>query len=345
MSLPDHLLDPPDRPDEGDGAWHENGAWELAPGLTPRIFTSTDITIPGIYIMPAADYHRDPCAGISLSHTLARMTIDRSPWHAAQHHPRIGGRGNEDVPRIAHIGSVVHSLALGRGPEITVVDARDFRAKDAREAKEAAIVAHKTPVLAADYEKAVKMAHFAREAIEAALETRIADCLVECVVAARDPETGQWRRIMVDAMTRDLRRIVDLKTTEIVEPLAFGRRLMSNGYDTQDAFYRHVLDAIDPDGEGARTFTFVAQERDYPEAITLHQLDATALRIADARMARARRLWDECLLSGDWKRYPRSINVVTCSDWEIEREEGFALERAFAGDEDGGSHGRSHRSA
>ncbi|WP_242401117.1 hypothetical protein [Acetobacter okinawensis] len=47
------------------------------------------ITTPGIYDLPEAQYHADPCPTPSLSNSVARILLDESPMHAHFSHPRL----------------------------------------------------------------------------------------------------------------------------------------------------------------------------------------------------------------------------------------------------------------
>ena len=73
------------------------------------------ITEPGLYDIPAAEYHADPCAPISLSRGIAHMLIRQSPEHAHWHHPKLGGHDDIKVTSMMDDGSVIHELLLGKG--------------------------------------------------------------------------------------------------------------------------------------------------------------------------------------------------------------------------------------
>ena len=90
------------------------------------------ITVPGRYEMPEADYHADPVAGGSLSSSVARHILARTPAEVAyeRDHP---------VHKDAYdLGTVVHKALLGIGPEIVEVDADSWQTKAARQARDEA---------------------------------------------------------------------------------------------------------------------------------------------------------------------------------------------------------------
>lgn len=272
------------------------------------------ITQPGVYNLTAEQYHADPCIEPSLSHSIAKLIATRSPLHAKRAHPRLGGEpkpGNH----LTAIGAAAHALTFGNGADIVVVDAENYRTKAAQEARDQAYARGAIPVLIKEYETARDMAEVARETIAAEFGEGL---LNEHTVVAKD-DFGSWLRIRPDAMTPDMRVLIDWKTTESAEADWFARRIRQ-AYATQDAFYRDTLDFLEPAGRGKRRFVFIAQEREYPEAITFHELDAAALDIAQGQMARARAKWAACIMRDEWPAYPRGPYFIAPRQWEIDAE-------------------------
>jgi len=264
--------------------------------------------------MDAATYHADPCPAPSLNHGCARLML-RSPLHAWKAHPRLGNLTKRTGSGITNIGSAAHALTLGRGAALARIDCDNYRTKEAQNARDAAYAQGFVPLLTKEYEVAAAMAAIARPVI---IEEMGADFLPEAVAIARD-EHGSYARIMSDAMTPDLRVVLDFKTADSAEPEAFAQRIR-NDYTTQAAFYCFVLDQLDPEGIGRRRFFFCAQERDCPEAITFHELDPAQMEIAAKQMERARAKWAVCLKTNRWPPYDRGPHVVSPRPWEIEAE-------------------------
>ena len=69
------------------------------------------ITEPGIYTMPASDYHADPCAVPSLNNSVAKHLVFKSPAHAHAAHPRLGNEATMRYKRSMSLGSAAHSGA------------------------------------------------------------------------------------------------------------------------------------------------------------------------------------------------------------------------------------------
>lgn len=289
----------------------------------PSIFTPP-VTQSGLYDMTAEEYHADPCPVPSLNHTIAKLLHERSPLHAFNAHPRLGAQARKTT-RAMDIGSAVHALALCKGAKIAEVKFDNFLSKAAKEERDAHLSNGVTPLLTKDYELAQRMAPLMRAGVERAAGHRLEDLLREVVAIAQDGES--WCRSMFDAITPDLRTVIDAKTAVSSEPDTFGRYAASM-YATQVAFYFQVLDLIDPEGKGKRRFVFVAQERDTPEAITFHELDPTLLSIADAHMQRARLRWITCSHMNVWPSYVEGPHIIAPRPWDFGDEVSDSIEAA-----------------
>src|SRR5262252_7762054 len=123
------------------------------------------VTEPGFYMMPAATYHRDPCPEPSLSNSIAKLLVYKSPEHGFHNHPRlnVGHRNGGDAQRIAEIGSVAHKLLLGAGAEIVEIPFADYYKGDAKDARANAYAAGNLPILQPDLERCYEMAAVARK--------------------------------------------------------------------------------------------------------------------------------------------------------------------------------------
>ena len=87
------------------------------------------ISTPGIYEIPAALYHADPCPEPSLSASVARTLIERSALHAKMQHPRFG-REERPVTSGMALGTAAHAVILeGDWDGIGFIDADSFRTK------------------------------------------------------------------------------------------------------------------------------------------------------------------------------------------------------------------------
>ena len=263
------------------------------------------ITQPGIYRgVSDADYRSDPCPTPSLTQSLCKILIERSPLHAWSAHPRLNPQFEHDDDTKFDIGNVAHRLVLGRGKEIEVVHFADWRTKAAQEARETAADAGKIAVLKHQYELAVDMAVDARAWLDHH-EDRDAFTSGDAEVMIAWQEDGIWCRALVDWLHRDLRTVDDYKTSGMsMAPHLIGLRAQAAGWEVQAAFIERGLNALDPGGVGRRRYRFIAQETDKPHALTVMHMDEHWLTMGRKKVAAGMTLWKTWLGLSRWPAYP-----------------------------------------
>lgn len=272
--------------------------------------------------VPADVYHGDPCPEPSLSSSVLNVLIEESPSHAAHRHPRLNERRVPDAPgRDMQVGSVLHKLALGVGADIVVINAENYRTKDAQAQRDTALGNGKLPILAHEFKVAEALAHPMRQAIEAHLGCSVDECLREVVVFWE--EGGFWRRAMIDCITPDLMRLVDVKSTgKTANPRKLERHVFDMGYHRQAAFYTRGVDALDPSNVGRREFAFIFAEQGAPHVQSPPiLLSESAAQLAREQVDLGCQLWDEALATNCWRGYgTRPVHVTpppwVLSDWE-----------------------------
>lgn len=259
----------------------------------------TKISAPGVYDLPAAIYHADPCPEPSLSSSVAKAIVLHSPLHAKFKHPRLTEQEPKEPSAQRDIGSAVHEMALGAGPGFVIIEKDSYRTDVAKAARKAAYAEGKTPLLTADYETARGMATILRPVVQSFLK---GPSLAEAVIAWR--ENGAWCRTMVDAMDAGKRIILDIKTTEAsCDPYSINRRFNEDANDIQAAFIERGLDALDPDGRGRRKFIFIYQEQSPPHAVTPLLVSEASLTVARHSVEFAIATWADCLARNEWPGY------------------------------------------
>ena len=98
---------------------------------------------PGIYRgVESADYFADPCVEPSLSQSICKVLIERSPLRAKHEHPRLqppvaDGEEDEKYIKAQAIGNAAHALMIGRGKTLEAITFNDFKKGDARELRDA----------------------------------------------------------------------------------------------------------------------------------------------------------------------------------------------------------------
>ncbi len=284
------------------------------------------IKTPGIYMIPESEYFADPCEMPSLSHSIAKMLLDRSPAHAWSAHPRLGNQREDGATKASDTGTILHKLLLGRGADIAEIDAKDWRTNAAKEARDEARAAGKTPVLASDMTDIYACAKAARRQIESHpdLGAFFEAGKSEAVIAWQDG--GIWCRGMVDRLPDAPRvPVFDIKTTALSgAPESWERRVVHE-YATQAAFYRRGLKAIRRVEPGP--FLFVVIEVNAPYAVSVLTPAPSLLAYAEAEIERAIELWRDCIAADKWPGYAPFTAHVELPGYLAMRSEERAIRR------------------
>lgn len=287
------------------------------------------ISKPGIYTeVSERDYHADCVVEPSLSASIAKLLIGRSPMHAWHAHPRLRVEAVDepDEPtRAMDRGTAAHALLLGKGAAVRIIDADDYKTKEARASRDEARAMGMTPLLRADAEAV-------RELVAAA-GTQLGESDLAGIFDDGDPEVtmvwqdgGAWCRSRVDYLPRAARQgghivVPDLKTTAgSAHPDTWQQRLFDMGADIQAAFYERGLRALIPGVRSVR-FTFVVVEQDPPYGLSIVSLSGEALDDARQNVEAAIALWRQCLATNHWPGYPGTITTVDPKPWRTGENE------------------------
>lgn len=267
------------------------------------------ITKPGIYRgVTDADYRADPCPEPSLTQSLVKILIERSPQHAWEASPRLNPNFEYDDDTKYDIGNVAHRLILGRGKEIETVDFSDWRTKASQEAREKAADDGRIAVLRHQFNQAADMAAAARKQLDRHEDSDAFTAGAAEVMIAWQ-EGGIWFRSLVDWLHDDLRTVDDYKSSGMsMAPHIIGIRAEAAGWHIQAAFIERGLDILDPAGAGRRRYRFIGQETDKPHALTVMHMDEHWLTMGRKQVEAGMALWNRSISSGRWPGYPpRSV--------------------------------------
>lgn len=266
----------------------------------------------GIYTdMPTSDYFEDPCPQPSLTQSVAKILLEKSPLHAWHAHSRLNPDWRPDDPTKFDTGNIAHKLLIGRGRDIVVLNEfEDWRKKAAQEAREAAAADGKLAVLGKKFALADRMVKAAREQ----LELRGLSGLFNSDHGAGEvclawQEDGVWFRQLVDWLRNDNMMFVDLKTTDMsAAPHGLGRMMVNAGWPIQAAMAERGLNAIV--GEKRRRFLFVVQEAgDKPHALNVVEMSESTMTMGRKMLDMAVHIWKDCITRDRWPGYPLEIIV------------------------------------
>jgi len=268
---------------------------------------------PGIHLdIASADYFADPCESPSLTQSIASVLLSQSPRHAALRHPRLNPAWEPYEDTKFNIGNAAHKLLIGRGKELVIVEADDWRTKAAKEARDEAREAGKVAILAHQHATALEMAAAFHEQI-AVMPSDIVGAFLpdrgghgEVVIIAE--YNGVILRSMVDWM-RDPCHLDDLKTTGIsASPDRLPYAMADGGWDLQAAIQERILDVLDPSNAGRRHHYFYLQENDDPYEVTVCELPESVMTIGRAKLDKAIAIWSACISANRWPGYPRVVH-------------------------------------
>jgi len=295
------------------------------------------ITKPGIFtdIDPAA-YHADPCPEPSVTQSLVKVLLDQSPAHAKHAHPRLAppveaDDETEKYVKARAIGDAAHMLLLGRGKRLRVIEADSFRTKIAQEHRNDAVLHGQTPILEKHFQIADDMYRAAIPQLAARdLWTQFQPnpSVADSEVVLAWQEGGIWCRTMIDRLSADCRRVLDVKTTERnAAPHAIGPLVQD--WIVQAAMHERGLNVLDPDSAGRRTHTFVVQEQYPPYALVAYDLPESVMHMGRKTLAIGLEIWGECMRTGAWPAYPTETQIPELPSWHERR----MLDRELAHEE------------
>lgn len=270
------------------------------------------ITEPGIFKATEAEYHADPCPEPSLSSSLAKEIVNKTPIHAWTASQRLNPDFEPVNKTVFDVGTAAHTVYTGTGAAIRVIDAEAFTTKASREERDAAYERGLTPLLASQWERVQDMVAAGR------VQLRAHDCGDvfdggECEVNFAAIVGGVWSRCRVDCLDREHRIVYDLKTTgENPAPEAFARTMANLSYDIQAAHYVDTVEAVL--GKGWR-FRLIVQEKAPPHLLSVIELSPEWIALGRRKIARARELWRRCLDTGQWPGFPAVVAVVEAPGW------------------------------
>lgn len=307
-----------------------------APEVTE--LTATDVVIdqPGVYDLPAPVYHADPVTGGSLSSSGARKLLPPSCPALFREWADSG----EAHKRTFDVGHAAHGEVLGVGEPVEVIDAEDYKTKAARDKRDTAYAEGRIPLLTWEHGHVQAMATTLRQHPIAGNLFAPGSGAPEQTLVWRDPDTGIWRRAMLDWLRTGGPRllVVDYKTTNSAAPAAISKHLHDYGYCQQADWYLAGATALGLAAPDEAAFVFVFQEKTPPYLISVAQPDPESLMWGARLNAKALDVYAQCVSSGRWPGYAdNEVISVGLPPWARRQHEDAYL----AGQYDPTSSGRT----
>jgi hypothetical protein len=276
---------------------------------------------PGIYPdFDEAAYFADPCPTPSLTQSICKILLERSPAHARLEHPRLAppvSADDEEAEKYVvaqAIGNAAHAILLGRGRDIAEAPYSDWKTKEARAFRNLQAKERRLPILAKHLQRAEEMVKAARAQLDAAGHGKaFVGGKSEVMIAWQ--EGGLWFRSLIDWMG-DTCTIYDFKTSGLsCAPHAVVERPSEAGWDIQAAMIERGLDVLDPDNAGRRKFHFINQENDPPYALVPVRISESDLTMGRKKIAMAIDIWARCIATNQWPCYPAETVLSRPKQW------------------------------
>lgn len=263
--------------------------------------------------MPEDVYHADPVEETSLSYSGSKAIL-KSParFQYDREHPK--------QTSALDFGTAAHNTLLGRGPEIVPVRRvnKDGTSTLADDWRSPSTQQHRDELRAVGKVGLLRKQLDVVEAMVAELWKHPYTPMLfgdggeqELSLFWRDVETRIMLRCRLDRLTR-LRSgrpvIVDYKTTAgEASPEDFCWDARKWRYYMQDPHYREGADTLIEPGHA---YLMLVQEKEPPYQCAYHELDADSRERGAFQNGVARRLYAECMTTGEWPSYPPIVHTL-----------------------------------
>lgn len=269
-----------------------------------------EITEPGMYLIPEADYHADPVPGGSLSSTVARRILP--PGCPAL----VRWETDHPVHKDCYdLGSVAHRLVLGVGCDIVEVEYDSWQTKAAKAERDAARERGAVALLSKDLRAAEAMAAAVMAHPDAGALFAPGAFTPEATLVWHEDDTDVWCRAMVDAYPVDgpgRPILADLKTTDSADLASVAKSVATYGYHQQADWYLRGAECLGlPDAR----FVFVFVEKKPPHLVTVVELDDETLDAGARLNVAAIDAWLRCRDTGHWPGHATKITTIGLPKW------------------------------
>lgn len=125
-------------------------------------------------------------------------------------------------------------------------------------------------------------------------------------------------RARFDALSESTRNgvyAVDLKTTVDATKAGFESSVKRYGYDVQVAHYADTHEAAT--GLGVDRFLLIAVEKSGPFEVAVFELPELWRQMGRTKAAEARRIYAECVASGEWPGYDTEVQFLDPPAWAV----------------------------
>ena len=159
-----------------------------------------------------------------------------------------------------------------------------------------ASMAGKIPIPANDYKNMLAMLH-------AIHRHHLAGPLLQGAYTEQSyfwtDENGVLRKCRTDSITWDGKYVVDLKTTDDVSEMGFGRTIAQRRYHVQAAWYLDILRSLYGD-DAPNGWAFIAAQKTRPFDVAVHELTEEQIQVGRILYQRDLSMLLECQRTNTW---------------------------------------------
>lgn len=283
----------------------------------------TDSIIRGL---PYAEYAATKALSASgafvLSEECPARYWQQSPWNPKR---EPDDRNHFDIGKALHL-AVLQPDDLAEA--VVIIDAGDYRTNKAKELRDDAYAARKTPLLVKELDIVVAM----DRAIHA---DPYAAALIgdgnpkdnEVSFFWEDPQTGTPCKARADRIARAM---LDLKTAACAAPTAWQAAAFRDGHFLRAAWYLDGWEVAS--GDVMRRYAFIVVEKEPPHVVQVYDLAERALAWGRMMMHRALNRFAECSVAGKWSEGygpPMTIDLPTWAEYRLaDREQAGDFSRS-----------------
>lgn len=280
------------------------------------------ITASGVYDLPMSAYRGQPADAMSMASSDAVILTESTPAHL-----QAAWADDSDDSKEADLGTLIHALILEphrKDKMLAVIDAEDFKTKDARQKRDDARAAGLLPVLPKHLAQAEgAVAAVKRHPVAAQL---LAEGDAERSWFAKDKATGLYLKARPDFFTKG-RVILDIKSVASAAPDFLQRRVYDGCWFMQAPWYCDVVERVD--GRPAAGYAWIVVEQKPPHSVVIRKPTDTMLMHGHRLNQKAFATFAQCVKTGQWPSYSTSIEDLSLPTFALYRleEEGLADEQ------------------
>lgn len=259
-----------------------------------------------------------------LSYYIASILIDKTPAHAYHEHRLLGGHKKRPT-QLMDEGRIFECLLMDHPLDfIEIIDSQDFKNKNAREQRDAALEQEKAPILKHKYDDLVeKMPEIKKALLSKGIDFSVGEKRKRVEWESNGvKKSGEldWMNISNGRL-----KIVDVKKTTNANPFQLAKHIPDMNYDVQYAFYTDWAKTAHPEYSGRIDYELVFFETKSIVCVTPVGIRGQMAWLGESKMKRAEMIWQRCIERNEWPDYTNKTIFLDPPIWSVKQEEEILL--------------------